>query len=81
MKLNVDILPMFKIAGSINEIIKPLGKAKFIAHSLGTSVLANVVRKYPDIVASTIFIDPVSFLLYEKDVTYNFCQRNPITAN
>jgi hypothetical protein len=46
MKLNVEVLPMIRIVDSVRDIVMPLGgKAKFIAHSLGTSVLASIVKR------------------------------------
>jgi len=48
-------------------------------HSFGSIPVAWLVRKAPDLVGSTLFIDPVCFLLFLPDVGSNFLYRKPTT--
>jgi pimeloyl-ACP methyl ester carboxylesterase len=50
-------------------------KACFVAHSYGTFVLSWIQRARPDIVAKLVLIDPVSLLLVQPDVAFNFMYR------
>ena len=40
-------------------------RAAFMGHSLGTALLASVLKTYPTLVASAVFVDPICFLLYK----------------
>lgn len=51
--------------------------ATFVAHSMGTAYLAAVLRARPGLASSALFVDPVCFLLYRRDVLYNFLYRKP----
>ena len=54
-----------------------------ISHSYG-SVISTHILSNPTLrsmVSSTLFIDPVSFLLHTPDVAYNFTIRKPRRAN
>ncbi|BGO92753.1 hypothetical protein NBRC10512_007872 [Rhodotorula toruloides] len=48
------------------------GKAIVIAHSFGTGAAAWLLRDAPDIVAGSVLIDPMSFLLFASDLPRNF---------
>ena len=41
-------------------------RANFIGHSLGTALLASMIKAHPTLVASALFIDPICFLLYQS---------------
>ncbi len=43
-----------------------LNKATFIGHSLGTTVLAWIIRHRPHLVQKAIFIDPICFMLHVR---------------
>lgn len=49
--------------------------ATFVAHSMGTAFLAATLRARPQLAKSALFVDPVCFLLYRRDVLYNFLYR------
>jgi hypothetical protein len=51
--------------------------ATFIAHSMGTGFLAAVLRARPGLASGVLMVDPVCFLLYRRDVLYNFLYRKP----
>lgn len=40
-------------------------RAAFMGHSLGTALLASVLKTYPTLVATAMFVDPICFLLYK----------------
>ena len=52
-------------------------KAVFFGHSLGTAILASIVKSYPTLIGGAMFVDPICFLLYQKDVVYNFLYACP----
>lgn len=83
MKLYKDDVPsMESIVDTSARILERhnLAPARWVGHSLGSCVLAAVVRRRPDLCHSLVFLDPVCFLLWEVDVTSNFCYRVPTTA-
>ncbi|KAG1433174.1 hypothetical protein G6F57_022356 [Rhizopus arrhizus] len=51
--------------------------AVFVGHSLGTSVISWAVKYIPKSVASTVFIDPICFMLHYNDICLNFVYRSP----
>lgn len=51
--------------------------AAFAAHSLGTAYLAAVQKARPELVAAASFLDPICFLLHERDVVTNFLYAAP----
>ncbi|KAJ3017721.1 hypothetical protein HKX48_003413 [Thoreauomyces humboldtii] len=55
-------------------------KAAFVGHSLGTAAVSWMVRIRPEYVATTIFLDPIVFLLVDPAVAYNFVYRKPSTV-
>ena len=52
-------------------------KAIFVGHSLGTAILASVAKSYPQLIGAAMLIDPICFLLYKRDVVYNFLYNCP----
>jgi hypothetical protein len=52
-------------------------RAMFVAHSMGTAFLAAVLRARPGLASGVLMVDPVCFLLYRRDVLYNFLYRKP----
>lgn len=52
-------------------------RATFVAHSMGTAFLAAVLRARPGLASGVLMVDPVCFLLYRRDVLYNFLYRKP----
>lgn len=82
MKLNVDTIPRMDVIAECAAIAfkqHNLSQALWVAHSLGTFVFAVVNRLQPELVAGVILVDPVCFLLWEPDLTRNFCYRIPVT--
>lgn len=67
------------MAECIAQMLSVFGheKACFVAHSYGTFVMSWIIRYRRDIVGKTILLDPVSFLLAQPDVAYNFLYRDP----
>lgn len=72
----------------ICEIIKIMryhGWSKFVlvSHSYGSIIAAHLLKseRFAPLIGSTVFIDPVSFLLHLPDVAYNFIARRPARAN
>ena len=53
-------------------------RAAFMGHSLGTALLASVMKAHPALVSAACFVDPICFLLHKSDVLYNFLYRNPL---
>ena len=53
------------------------GRAIFFAHSLGTALLASVIKEFPRLVGGALFVDPICFLLYKHDVVHNFLYHCP----
>lgn len=56
-----------------------IGKARWIAHSLGTTVFAWIARHAPELVNSGTLIDPVCFSLWDGTVADNFVYK-PLTT-
>lgn len=52
-------------------------RASFIGHSLGSGLLAAIIKAAPEIVASAAFSDPICFQLYQADVLHNFLYAEP----
>ncbi|GAA6055997.1 hypothetical protein JCM3770_002134 [Rhodotorula araucariae] len=55
-------------------------KAVVVAHSFGSGAAAWLLRDAPDIVAGTVLIDPMSFLLFSSDTPRNFFRTKCRTA-
>ncbi|KPV78226.1 uncharacterized protein RHOBADRAFT_50720 [Rhodotorula graminis WP1] len=55
-------------------------KAVVVAHSFGTGAAAWLLRDAPDIIAGTVLIDPMSFLLFSADSPRNFFRTKCKTA-
>jgi len=55
-------------------------QAAFIAHSLGSGVLAPLMRNAPELVGAAAFIDPICFLLPDGGVLRNFLYTRPPLA-
>ncbi|ORX62656.1 alpha/beta-hydrolase [Hesseltinella vesiculosa] len=51
--------------------------AVFVGHSLGTAVTSWVMTRLPQLVAGTVLIDPICFLLHYPNVCFNFIYRAP----
>ena len=52
-------------------------RAAFIAHSLGTSFLAPLMRSTPELVVAAAFVDPICFLLPDGAVLKNVLYATP----
>ena len=52
-------------------------RALFFGHSLGTAFLASVVKAHPSLVGAAVLVDPICFLLFYRDVVYNFLYAEP----
>lgn len=65
--------------GSVAAAMAAVGMttACVVAHSFGTVVAAWMMRQRPDLVHSTVLIDPIPFLLCLPDVCNNFVHRPP----
>ncbi|BGP36481.1 hypothetical protein JCM10450v2_000381 [Rhodotorula kratochvilovae] len=55
-------------------------KAVVVAHSFGSGAAAWLLRDAPDIVAGSVLIDPMSFLLFSSDTPRNFFRTKCRTA-
>ncbi|KAG1451125.1 hypothetical protein G6F46_010283 [Rhizopus delemar] len=52
-------------------------KAVFVSHSLGTGVASWVSRFAPHLIAGSVMVDPICFLLHYHHVAFNFIHRLP----
>lgn len=50
-----------------------------IGHSYGTILVSWIIKKRPQLVLSSILLDPVCFMLFESSLCYNFLYRPPTT--
>jgi pimeloyl-ACP methyl ester carboxylesterase len=94
--LAIEIMPIsFRIShpalgkdnmcAELHQILIAQNYSRFvlISHSYG-SVISTHILSNPSLrplVSSALFIDPVSFLLHNPDVAYNFTVRKPRRAN
>lgn len=83
-RLSFDIPSTESIAETVKEVLKPhlknSEKIILCGHSFGTIAVGWVLRSLPhSLIHSTIFIDPVCFLLNEPNVAYNFLYKPPIS--
>ena len=64
---------------ALEEMVAGTGAAAatFVAHSMGTAYLAATLRARPALARSALFVDPICFLLYRREVLYNFLYRRP----
>ncbi|KAI8881873.1 alpha/beta-hydrolase [Backusella circina FSU 941] len=53
-------------------------QAIFVSHSLGTGATSWLMNIRPELVAGTVMIDPICFLLHYHHVAFNFVHRVPI---
>lgn len=49
----------------------------FVSHSLGTAVTSWMMTNAPSVVAGTILIDPICFMLHYPQVCFNFIHKVP----
>ena len=56
-------------------------KVVLMSHSYGTVVTTNLLRGHANRIGSIVLADPVTFLLQQPDVAYNFTRRPPRKAN
>jgi pimeloyl-ACP methyl ester carboxylesterase len=49
----------------------------FVSHSLGTAVTSWMMTNAPSVVAGTILIDPICFMLHYPQVCFNFIHKIP----
>ena len=69
---------IFRILASLQ-----IPRITLISHSYGTVLTTHILHD-PDLspmVSSTLFIDPIPFLLHLPTVAFNFVYRTPRTAN
>jgi hypothetical protein len=52
-------------------------QAIFVSHSLGTGATSWLMNIKPELVAGTVMIDPICFLLHYHHVAFNFVHRVP----
>lgn len=57
-------------------------RACFVGHSLGTTVISWMLRdsRYAHLVASSVLLDPVTFLLCDPTVATSFVYKHPMNA-
>lgn len=63
--------------GFLKEVLNKHGYKKgiFVGHSWGSNIVSWIAQSDPSIVAATIFLDPVCFMLQLRDITYNWFYR------
>ena len=68
-----------QLVAALEEMVSGTGfaAATFVAHSMGTAYLAATLRARPALARSALFVDPICFLLYRREVLYNFLYRRP----
>ncbi|KAI9302793.1 Alpha/Beta hydrolase protein [Cunninghamella echinulata] len=76
----VDQVPLTEdIVKDIEQMLHRHGykHAVFVSHSLGTAVTSWLMKYTPSIVAGSVFIDPICFLLHYPTLCFNFIHRIP----
>jgi len=66
--------------GWVDEDDEDLGGVTFCSHSNGSYAHAWMLKAYPEMVARSCFVDPVTFCSWEGDVCYNFIYRTCTTG-
>ncbi|TPX58854.1 hypothetical protein PhCBS80983_g02821 [Powellomyces hirtus] len=82
MRLAESVPTIPNTVASISAMLAKHGhpRASFVAHSLGTAAVSWMIHAKPHLVASTVFMDPIVFLLVDPAVAYNFVYRKPSTV-
>lgn len=76
-------LPVDDLVGALRIMISrhsadgQLPRAAWFAHSLGTAVLASVLKQAPELAVGAVFSDPICFDLASGDVLRNFLYARP----
>lgn len=55
-------------------------KLTFVSHSNGSVPHAWMLKSHPQLLHRNLFVDPVTFCLWEGDVCYNFVYKRPTTG-
>jgi pimeloyl-ACP methyl ester carboxylesterase len=70
---------------AISRILASLqiSRVTLVAHSYGTVLTTHILHDsdLSPMISSTVFIDPIPFLLHLPSVAFNFVYRKPRTAN
>eukprot|EP00587_Corethron_hystrix_P008129 CAMPEP_0113303028 /NCGR_PEP_ID=MMETSP0010_2-20120614/3613_1 /TAXON_ID=216773 ORGANISM="Corethron hystrix, Strain 308" /NCGR_SAMPLE_ID=MMETSP0010_2 /ASSEMBLY_ACC=CAM_ASM_000155 /LENGTH=326 /DNA_ID=CAMNT_0000156953 /DNA_START=266 /DNA_END=1242 /DNA_ORIENTATION=- /assembly_acc=CAM_ASM_000155 len=60
------------VCETLNDHFGEDTKATFVGHSYGSLILSWMIQKNPHRVANCVFLDPICFMLHEKDLLFNF---------
>ncbi|KAI8342795.1 Alpha/Beta hydrolase protein [Chlamydoabsidia padenii] len=79
MRMVDDVPDALTIVEDIKGMLQDHGyeHAIFVSHSLGTAVTSWMLTNAPLVVAGTVLIDPICFLLHYPQVCFNFIHRVP----
>ena len=73
------------ICAEIHDILKAHGWSDFVlvSHSYGSTISTHLLKYKPiaSQIAAMVLIDPITILLHQPEVAYNFTYRKPKTAN
>ncbi|KAH6645389.1 hypothetical protein BKA67DRAFT_541616 [Truncatella angustata] len=84
-RLTSDPLGKLEFLSQLDTILKSHGWDKFVlaAHSYGTVLASHMVHSqtFGSRIQGVVLLDPVSIMLHQPDVAYNFTRRKPRQAN
>ncbi|KAI9009721.1 Alpha/Beta hydrolase protein [Gaertneriomyces semiglobifer] len=82
MRLTETIPTVQETVESIKSILMAAGhkKACFVGHSLGSAALSWTTHLHKELIHSTVALDPITYLLVQPAVAYNFLHRTPTTT-
>jgi pimeloyl-ACP methyl ester carboxylesterase len=85
MRITSPLLDRDEMCSAISQILASHGLERVIivAHSFGTVITAHILRSvaHSPLVAGTLLVDPIPFLLHLPSVAFNFVYRIPRSAN
>ncbi|KNC82412.1 hypothetical protein SARC_05308 [Sphaeroforma arctica JP610] len=79
MRICDDVPTVDTINETIRNFLRNDGhtSASFVGHSYGSVILARMAKTYPHLMHTSIYIDPICFLLYIPKVVNSFVYRKP----
>jgi len=88
---HLEVLSKTELVDTLRGLLEELGWAPadekpndvritFVSHSNGSVPHAWMLKAHPQLLSRNLFIDPVTFCIWEGDVCYNFVYKRPTTA-
>ena len=66
-----------EMISSLHEMTLVEGAPVFVAHSLGTAIVAALLKRHPASALGVLLSDAICFLIYTRSVAYNFLYARP----